>query len=107
MAWIMLVTAGIFEMLMALSLDRSQGFTRLGPSLLFLLTAVASFYLLSLALRELPVGTAYAVWTGIGAAGTAIIGIVLLGEPRDFARLVSLTLIVAGVAGLRLAGGGH
>lgn len=89
---------------MALSLKESHGFSRLGPSALFTVFAVVSFGMLSYALRSLPVGTAYAVWTGIGAAGTAILGIVFLGEPRDAIRLVSIALIIAGVVGLRLAG---
>jgi quaternary ammonium compound-resistance protein SugE len=107
MAWILLVIAGIFEMAMAISLKESHGFTHLWPSLLFAVTGTISFVLLSWALRTLPVGTAYAVWTGIGAAGTAIIGILFLAEPRDALRLVSIALIVAGVAGLQIVGGGH
>lgn len=107
MAWILLVIAGIFEMAMAISLKESHVFTRLWPSLLFTVTGTISFVLLSWALRTLPVGTAYAVWTGIGAAGTAIIGILFLAEPRDALRLVSIALIVAGVVGLQNAGGGH
>jgi quaternary ammonium compound-resistance protein SugE len=85
-------------------LKESNGFTRLGPTVVFAVASVISFALLSLALRTLPVGTAYAVWTGIGAAGTAVAGIVLLDERADVFRLVSIGLIIAGVAGLRLAG---
>ena len=107
MAWIILFIAGIFETAMAISLKESHGFSRLWPSLLFAVTGTISFLLLSWALRTLPVGTAYAVWTGIGAAGTAIIGLLCLGEPRDALRLGSIALIVAGVVGLQLAGGGH
>lgn len=107
MAWIILFIAGIFEKAMAISLKESHGFTRLWPSLIFAVTGTISFVLLSWALRTLPVGTAYAVWTGIGAAGTAIIGLLFLGEPRDALRLISLSLIVAGVVGLQIAGGGH
>lgn len=105
MAWVILVIAGLFETVMALSLKESQGFTRLWPSVSFAVFGTISFLMLSYALRSLPVGTAYAVWTGIGAAGTAILGIVLLGEPRDAIRLVSISLIVAGVVGLRFAPG--
>ncbi len=107
MAWIALIVAGVFEMAMAISLKESHGFTRLWPSLLFAVTGTISFLLLSWALRTLPVGTAYAVWTGIGAAGTAIIGLLVLGEPRDALRIASIALIVAGVIGLQLASGGH
>jgi quaternary ammonium compound-resistance protein SugE len=101
--WIVLIAAGCVEVLMALSLKESHGFSRFVPSALFVLFAVISFGMLSYALKTLPVGTAYAVWTGIGAAGTAILGIVVLGEPRDAVRLVSIALIISGVVGLRLA----
>jgi quaternary ammonium compound-resistance protein SugE len=107
MSWVILIGAGLVEIAMALSLKESQGFSRPVPSVLFVVFAVLSFGMLSYALRSLPVGTAYAVWTGIGAAGTAILGIVMLGEPRDAMRLVSIALIIAGVVGLRVAGGGH
>jgi quaternary ammonium compound-resistance protein SugE len=105
MAWIVVVVAGLFEVAMALSLKESHGFSRPIPSALFVVFALVSFGLLSVALRSLPVGTGYAVWTGIGAVGTAVVGIVFLGEPRDALRLASIALIVAGVAGLRIAGG--
>lgn len=105
MAWMQLVVAGLFETAFAISLKQSHGFTRLAPSVLFVVFAVASFVLLNLALRTLPVGTAYAVWTGIGAAGTALVGMLFLGEPAQVARIVSIILIVAGVVGLQLAGG--
>lgn len=105
MAWLSLVLAGLLETAFAISLKYSQGFTRLWPSLGFMVAGGLSFYLLSQALRTLPVGTAYAVWTGIGAAGTAIVGMVVLGESRDVLRLLSLLLIVAGVIGLRLVEG--
>ncbi len=103
-AWAVLVGSGLFETAWALALPRTDGFTRLGPSLFVLATMAVSIYGLSLATRVLPIGTAYAVWTGIGALGTAIVGIVWLGEPRTAARLVCLGLIVAGVAGLKLVG---
>ena len=105
MAWVYLVCAGLLEVVFALGLKYSQGFTRPWPTAAFLVGAVGSFYLLTRALQTLPVGTAYAVWTGIGAAGTALIGIWVFGEPRDALRLVSLALIIAGVIGLRLAEG--
>ncbi|MGH2351077.1 MAG: DMT family transporter [Chloroflexota bacterium] len=105
MAWIYVVVAGLFETLMALSLDRAAGFTRLVPSVSFLITGGISFLLLSLSLRDLPVGTAYAIWTGIGAAGTAILGMIILGESRDLPKLLSLAVLIAGIVGLRLTGG--
>ena len=104
MAWVLLIVAGLFETGFAVALKYSDGFSRLVPSVLFVVFAVLSFTLLNLALRTLPVGTAYAVWTGIGAAGTALLGIVLLGEPVSVARLASIALIVVGVVGLQLTG---
>lgn len=105
MAWVYLICAGLLEIAFALGLKHSQGFTRLWPTLGFLLGAAGSFYLLTRALQSLPVGTAYAIWTGIGAAGTALVGMVVFGESRDPLRIGSLILIVAGVIGLRLAEG--
>jgi quaternary ammonium compound-resistance protein SugE len=104
MAWTFLLIAGVMETVFAVALKESNGFTRVVPTVIFAIASVISFTLLSLALRTLPVGTAYAVWTGIGAAGTAIAGIVLLDERADLFRLVSIVLIIAGVVGLRLAG---
>jgi quaternary ammonium compound-resistance protein SugE len=101
MAWILLLLAGLLEIGWAIGLKYAQGFTRLWPSLLTLAAMAASMYLLALAARGLPIGTAYAVWVGIGAAGTAVLGMVLFDEPRDLARLVCLGLIIAGVLGLR------
>ncbi len=106
MAWVYLLIAGLVEIGWAVTLKYTEGFTRLWPSLVFLLTGGANFFLLSLSLRTLPVGTAYAVWTGIGAAGTAIVGILFLEESADLLRVVSIFLIVAGVMGLRLASSG-
>lgn len=103
MAWILLLIAGVMETIFAVALKESHGFTRAWPTVIFAIASLVSFTLLSLALRSLPVGTAYAVWTGIGAAGTALVGIVLLEESADVFRLVSIALIIAGVAGLRLA----
>ena len=102
MAWVFLVLAGLLEIAFALSLKASHGFTRLGPSLGFLVAGAASFFFVTQALRTLPVGVAYAVWTGIGAAGTALFGIMMLGESRDVGRLLCILLIVAGVVGLKL-----
>ena len=105
MAWVYLVLAGLLEIVFAISLKGSQGFTRLWPSVSFAVAGGLSFFLLTQALRVLPVGTGYAVWTGIGAAGTALVGIVALGEPRDALRLLSIAAIVGGVIGLGLAEG--
>lgn len=107
MVWVLLVVAGLLETCFALALKFSEGFSKPLPTLAFAVTGGASFWLLTTALKTLPVGTAYAVWTGIGAVGTAIVGIVLLGDPATVARLVSIGLIVAGVVGLNLAGGAH
>ncbi len=103
MTWILLFVAGIFEIGFALGLKYSEGFSRLWPTLGMVLAGGLSFYLLSTAMKSLPAGTAYAVWTGIGAAGTAAVGILLLGESASPLRIASLALIVAGVIGLRLA----
>ncbi|MCX7897782.1 MAG: quaternary ammonium compound efflux SMR transporter SugE [Rhodocyclaceae bacterium] len=101
-AWWLLVAAGFCEVAWAIGLKYADGFTRLLPSLWTLAMMVASIVLLAWAVRVLPVGTAYAVWTGIGAAGTALLGIWLFDEPRDAMRLISLLLIVAGIIGLKL-----
>jgi quaternary ammonium compound-resistance protein SugE len=102
LAWTILVIAGLFEVGWAIGLKYTEGFTRLIPSALTLTAMVASIVLLGLALKALPVGTAYAVWTGIGAVGTAALGIYLFGEPATAARLASIGLIVAGIVGLKL-----
>jgi quaternary ammonium compound-resistance protein SugE len=101
MAWLWLVLAGILEIGWAVGLKFTDGFTRLWPSVGTGLAMFASFGLLSLSLKTLSMGTAYAVWTGIGAAGTALVGMLFLGEPRDWARIGCLGLIVAGVVGLK------
>ncbi len=101
MAWIILFVAGLLETGWAIGLKYTEGFTRLVPSVLTLAAMAASVVLLSMALRTLPVGTGYAVWTGIGAVGTAILGIVLFGEPASAARIACIGLIVAGIAGLK------
>lgn len=107
MAWFLVVIAGLFETGFALSLKASGGFTRLWPSVLFLACAAASFSLLATALRGLPVGPAYAVWTGIGAAGTAVAGMAFLGEAVQTLKIVSIVLVVAGVVGLQLSSTSH
>ncbi len=105
MTWIALIAAGLFETGFALSLKSSEGFTRPVPTLLFALCAVLSFGLLSVALRELPVGVAYAVWTAIGVVGTSIVGMTLHGDGVSLAKMLSLSAILGGVAGLNLASG--
>ena len=102
MAWLSVFIAGVFETVWAVGLKYSDGFSRLWPSVLTIGAMMISFGLLSYALKTLPVGTTYAVWTGIGAAGTALLGMLLFGESRDAARLVCIGLIIAGILGLRL-----
>jgi quaternary ammonium compound-resistance protein SugE len=102
MAWLYLFIAGLFEVGWAIGLKYTQGFTRLMPTVFTLASMVISVGLLGLALKNLPVGTAYAIWTGIGTTGTAILGMVLLGEPAGALRLACIGLIVAGIVGLKL-----
>ena len=102
MVWLVLVAAGLFEIVWAVGLKYTEGFTRLWPTLGTLAAMAVSFGLLSHALRTLPVGTAYAVWTGIGAIGTALVGIVLLGESASPARLLCIAMIGAGIVGLKV-----
>ena len=102
MAWIILFLAGLFEIGWAIGLKYTQGFTRLVPSVWTAASIVISMALLGLALRTLPVGTAYAVWTGIGTVGTAILGIILFGEPATALRLACIGMILAGIIGLKL-----
>jgi quaternary ammonium compound-resistance protein SugE len=102
--WVLLVVAGFFEIAWAVGLKFTHGFTRPVPSLLTVAAMAISFLLLSRALMAIPVGTAYAVWTGIGAAGTAIAGMWLFGEPAAVLRILSILLIIAGIIGLKLAG---
>ena len=102
MAWIYLAIAGLLEVGWAIGLKHTEGFTKLIPSTLTIAAMVASVVLLGIALRDLPLGTGYAVWTGIGTVGTAILGIVLFHEPATAIRLASIGLIVAGIAGLKL-----
>lgn len=107
MAWLLVMLAGLLETGFAVALKASEGFSRLVPSVLFVVFAAGSFTLLSTALRTLPVGPAYAVWTGIGAAGTAIVGMVFLGESVGVLKLVSIVLVIAGVVGLQLSSTAH
>jgi quaternary ammonium compound-resistance protein SugE len=102
MSWIYLFAAGLLEIGWAVGLKYTQGFTKLGPSVFTLAAMAASVGLLGLALRHLPLGTAYAVWTGIGTVGTAIAGMIMLGEPAGAMRLGCIALIVAGILGLKL-----
>lgn len=105
MSWIILIIAGLFEVAMALALNASQGFSRLVPSVLFLVTGGISFCLLSLALKNIPVGTAYAVWTGIGASGAVLFGILFFKEPAGLLRIAGVLVVLSGVVMLRLAEG--
>jgi quaternary ammonium compound-resistance protein SugE len=102
MAWVYLLVAGILEIFWAVSLKYSDGFSKLGPSLVTLGGMIGSFYFLAQALKTIPVGTGYAVWTGIGAAGTALLGVVLFGESAAVTRLACIGLIVLGIIGLKL-----
>jgi len=102
MAWIILVLAGLLEIGWAIGLKYSAGFTRLVPSVLTAISMLGSVVMLGLALRTLPLGTAYAIWTGIGTVGTAIFGIMVLGEPASAARIACIALIVSGILGLKL-----
>jgi quaternary ammonium compound-resistance protein SugE len=102
MSWTILLIAGLFECAWAIGLKYTDGFSRFWPSVFTVTTMVISVVLLGIAMRNLPVGTAYAVWTGIGAVGTVILGIVLFSEPANAARLVCVGLIVAGILGLKL-----
>ncbi|KJC59161.1 molecular chaperone [Bradyrhizobium sp. LTSPM299] len=104
MAWAILFVAGLLEIGWAIGLKYTEGFSRLVPSVLTLTAMAGSVILLGVALKTLPIGTAYAVWTGIGAVGTAALGIILFGEPATAMRMASIGLIVAGIAGLKLVG---
>lgn len=103
MAWIILIIAGLLEVVWAIGLKFSHGFTRLTPSVITAVAMAASVFLLANAMKTLPVGTAYAVWTGIGAVGAAITGIVLLGESVSAMRIISLCLIIGGIIGLKFS----
>ena len=103
MAWVILVFAGLFEIGWAIGLKYTEGLTRLWPTVWTVLAMIISVWLLGIAMKSLPVGTAYSVWVGVGAVGTVILGIVLLGEPANATRLISVALIIAGIIGLKLA----
>ncbi|MDX9925416.1 MAG: quaternary ammonium compound efflux SMR transporter SugE [Ignavibacteriaceae bacterium] len=103
MKWFVLVIAGLFEVGWAIGLKYSEGFTKLIPSILTIIGMIVSFYFLSLALRSLPIGTAYAVWTGIGAVGTVILGIIIFKEPAGLARIMCIGLILMGIVGLKIS----
>jgi len=103
MAWLILIIAGLFEVGWAIGLKYTEGFTRLWPTVGTALAMIVSLWLLGIAMKALPVGTAYSVWVGVGAVGTVALGIILLGEPANVARLISVTLIIAGIVGLKLA----
>jgi len=105
MAWVVLFIAGLFEVVWAIALKYSEGFSKLWPSVVFGLAAWLSFACLSYSLKTLPVGTGYAVWTGIGAVGIAVFGIVWLGEPANYFRVGCILLIVIGIAGLKFSAG--
>ena len=105
MAWVYLVIAGLFEVAWAIGLKYTEGFTRLWPSVATIAAMLVSFGFLSQSLKTLPVGTAYAVWTGIGAVGTAVLGMTLFGESHEWPRLVCILLVVAGIAGLKVFSG--
>ena len=102
MAWAWLVVAGLLEVVWAIGLKYTDGFTRLAPSAITIAAMAGSVFFLALAVRTIPIGTGYAVWTGIGAVGVAILGMILFDEPRTLARIACIALIVAGIAGLKL-----
>jgi quaternary ammonium compound-resistance protein SugE len=103
MAWVILVLAGLFETGWAIGLKFTEGFTKLWPSIWTILAMIVSLWLLGIAIKSIPVGTAYSIWVGVGAVGTVILGIVLLGEPANAGRLISIAFIIAGIIGLKLA----
>ena len=105
MAWVLLIIAGVFEVIWAIGMKKTDGFTRPGPTAWTVGAMIVSFVLLGLAVKSLPVGTAYAIWTGIGAAGTAALGILVYKEPLTAGRVVCILLIVSGVVGLKLVSG--
>ena len=105
MAWVWLVLAGLLEVVWAVGLKYSEGFTRVVPSVVTAVAAAASFWLLAVALKHIPLGTGYVIWVGIGAVGTALVGMWLFQEPATAARLVCIGLIVAGIVGLKLTSG--
>lgn len=107
MSWLLVIVAGLLETGFAVCLKLSHGLTRLGPTVLFAVFGASSFALLTIALKQLEVGPAYAVWTGIGAAGTVLVGMIWLGEATSVVKLLSIALVLAGITGLQLSGGAH
>jgi quaternary ammonium compound-resistance protein SugE len=107
MAWIYLFIAGIFEVVWAMGLKYTEGFTKLYPTLITIVGMIISFYFLSMAIKTLPIGTAYAIWTGIGAAGAVIMGIILFGEPKSLLKFFFVALILAGIIGLKVTSTTH
>ena len=103
MNWVILIVAGVFETGWAIGLKYTEGFTRLWPTVWTVLSMIVSLWLLGIAVKSLPIGTAYGVWVGVGAVGTLVLGIVLLGEPVNFPRMLSAGLIIAGIVGLKLS----
>jgi quaternary ammonium compound-resistance protein SugE len=103
MVWVLLLAAGLLEVVWAFTMKLSQGFTRVGPTVITLIAMAASFGLLSISMRTLPLGTAYTVWTGIGAVGAFVLGVFVLGEPLTFGRVVAAVLIVAGLVVMKLS----
>ena len=104
MPWILLITAGLFEVVWAFTMKQSEGFTKLGPSVITIVAMLISFGLLAAAMRVLPLGTAYTIWTGIGAIGAFIVGITILGEPANMMRILAGVLIVSGLVLMKLSG---
>ncbi|TYR30509.1 quaternary ammonium compound efflux SMR transporter SugE [Mesorhizobium microcysteis] len=105
MAWVFLGIAGLFEVVWATSMKYSEGFTRVGPTAVTVAAMAVSFLFLSMSLKALPLGTAYAIWTGIGAAGAFVVGVLFMGEAATAGRIVSIALLVAGIVGLKLSSG--
>lgn len=103
MAWVLLLAAGLLEIIWAFTMKLSQGFTRVGPTVVTILAMLASFSLLSISMKTLPLGTAYTVWTGIGAVGAFLLGVVILGEPLTIGRVIAAVLIVAGLILMKLS----
>lgn len=105
MAWIYLIVAGFLEVVWAFAMKQSEGFTRLTPTIITLVTMIASFALLSVSMKTLPLGTAYTIWTGIGAVGAFVVGVLVLGEPANAMRILAAVLIIAGLAMMKLSSG--
>ena len=103
MPWILLITAGLFEVVWAFTMKQSEGFTKVGPSVITIIAMLISFGLLAMAMRALPLGTAYTIWTGIGAIGAFIVGIMVLGEPANMMRIIAGVLIISGLVMMKLA----